>query len=422
MIGWGILLLFLLVCSAFFSGIETAFTATSLFKVKHLVSQNAQNAKLLLKLKNKASDVLTAVLIGNNLVNILAASTATFIALKIFGKYGVSIATGIMTLFILIFGEITPKNYCAVHSQKVAIKTAKILNFLTIILFPFVKALQFITKLFIGEHIIFKRVIFTEDELKTVIKLGAEEGTIDTEEKEMIHSVLELDKTRVKEILIPRTDMFALEYNNILKNVIDEILDTGFSRIPVYDEQIDSIKGIIFVKDLIEHILKSKLDIQLKQVMRPAKFVPENMNLFDLLTTFRDENIHIALVVNEHGGIEGLVTIEDVLEELVGEIYDETDEPEKLIKEIKQNIFKILGKTPIDEINENLNLTIERTETYDTISGLILEQIGRIPEEGEVLNFEDFDIKILKVQDNRINEIELTKKILDPPEEQQRED
>ena len=267
----------------------------------------------------------------------------------------------------------------------------------------------------------FKRIIFTEDELKTVIKLGAEEGTIDTEEKEMIHSVLDLDKTRVKEILIPRTDMFALDYNNQLKDVIGEILDSGFSRIPVYEEQVDSIKGIIFVKDLIEHILKSKLDIHLKEIMRPAKFVPENMNLFDLLTTFRDENIHIALVVNEHGGIEGLVTIEDVLEELVGEIYDETDEPEKLIKETKTDVYKILGKTPIEEINENLDLIIEKTESYDTISGLILEEIGRIPEEGETLNFEYFDIKILKVQDNRINEIELTRKNVNPPEEPQEE-
>ena len=421
MIGWGVLLLFLLICSAFFSGIETAFTAVSLFKIKHLVSQNVKNSKLLLKLKNKTSDVLTAVLIGNNLVNVLAASIATFIALRIFGEIGVSIATGIMTFFILVFGEITPKNYCAVHSQKVAIKSAKILKFLTIALYPFVKSLQFITKLFIGEHIVFKRIIFTEDELKTVIKLGAEEGTIDTEEKEMIHSVLDLDKTRVKEILIPRTDMFALDYNNQLKDVIGEILDSGFSRIPVYEEQVDSIKGIIFVKDLIEHILKSKLDIHLKEIMRPAKFVPENMNLFDLLTTFRDENIHIALVVNEHGGIEGLVTIEDVLEELVGEIYDETDEPEKLIKETKTDVYKILGKTPIEEINENLDLIIEKTESYDTISGLILEEIGRIPEEGETLNFEYFDIKILKVQDNRINEIELTRKNVNPPEEPQEE-
>jgi CBS domain containing-hemolysin-like protein len=254
-----------------------------------------------------------------------------------------------------------------------------------------------------------KKPLITEEELRTIVKVGEHEGSIKKEEEEMIYSVFEMDDTEVKEIMVPRVDIFSLNYNKKINEVIQEIIEKEYSRIPVYGKTVDNIKGIVYIKDILPFLKKGNLDIRLKEIMKPTIFVTENKRINTLLKQFKENKIHIALVVDEYGGIQGLVTIEDILEELVGEIYDETDVPVKLIKIIDKNISKINGGTNLDEVNEILNLNLEKTEDYETISGYILYKIGRIPTEGETIFLENLKFNIDKMEGNRIKEVTLTK-------------
>ena len=251
----------------------------------------------------------------------------------------------------------------------------------------------------------------TEEEVHTIIKVGEHEGSIKKEEREMISSIFEMDDTEVKEIMVPRVDIFALNYDRKINDVIYEIINKGYSRIPVYNKTVDNIKGIVYVKDILTYLAKGNLKAQLKETMKPAIFVTENKIINTLLKQFKEKKIHIALVVDEYGGIQGLVTIEDILEELVGEIYDETDIPEKFIEIINNKVSKVDGKTDMDEVNKILNLNLEENEDYETISGYILYKIGKVPTEGEEFYIENMKFKIEKMEGNRIKAVTITKNI-----------
>jgi len=256
-----------------------------------------------------------------------------------------------------------------------------------------------------------KKTLVTEEEVHTIIKVGEHEGSIKKEEREMIASVFEMDDTEAKEIMVPRVDIFALNYNSKINDVIYEIINKGYSRIPVYNKTIDNIKGMVYVKDILTYLAKGNLNAQLKEIMKPTLFITENRIINTLLKQFKEKKIHIALVVDEYGGIQGLVTIEDILEELVGEIYDETDTPKKFIKIISNNIAKVDGKTNLDEVNKILKLNLEENEDYETISGFILYKINRIPAENEEFYIENLKFKIDKMEGNRIKEVTITKNI-----------
>ncbi len=405
------LLVILIMFSAFFSGAETAFMSVPKLRILHLIEQKKKNARIVHNLRMNPHRLLVTILIGNNIANISAASVAGVIGQSIFKSLGLGIAIGLMTLIILIFGEIIPKAYSIRYSEKISLSIAPIILFFTYFFYPISVSLDFINvliKKFGPEE---KKPLVTEEEVHTIIKVGEHEGSIKKEEREMISSIFEMDDTEVKEIMVPRVDIFALNYDRKINDVIYEIINKGYSRIPVYNKTVDNIKGIVYVKDILTYLAKGNLKAQLKEIMKPAIFVTESKIINTLLKQFKEKKIHIALVVDEYGGIQGLVTIEDILEELVGEIYDETDIPEKFIKIINNKVSKVDGKTDLDEVNKILNLNLEENEDYETISGYILYKIGKVPTEGEEFYIENMKFKIEKMEGNRIKAVTITKNI-----------
>lgn len=408
-----ILLAILLFFSAFFSGAEIAFMSISDLKVRHLSEQKVRNAPLLARLKSNPHDLLITVLIGNNLANVGAAALATSLTINILNSfnvvsslsYGAGISTGIMTILILLFGEVYPKSYCMNHAERVALTIAPVIKMFQFIFTPLGWFIKISNKLAAGDSYLRKFPLVTEEEVRTIVKIGEEEGVIKQEEKEMIHNVFEMDNTDVASVMTPRLDMFTFDSKMSIDSALKDIENTHFSRIPVFRKTVDKIVGVVYVKDILHAGLRNEGNKLLTSIMKPAVFVPENMMVDALLGLFKKEKNHMALVVDEHGGIGGLVTFEDVLEELVGEIYDETDEFEQPIEKVNENTFKVSAKLNINEINELLDLNLEEDESYDTISGLILFRLGRIPVKGENLDIDNLVLTVNKVEENRITEV-----------------
>ncbi|MFC1728760.1 hemolysin family protein [candidate division KSB1 bacterium] len=409
----GILLLF----SAFFSGAEIAVMSLSELRVRHLVEMKKRNARLLRRLKSNTHKLLITILVGNNLANIGAASYATTVSITFLQQFelnnvtslGIGVTTGLMTLLILIFGEITPKAYCITHAEAVALKITPVLQFFEWLFSPLVWFLKFFTRLTSKVYLSKRYPLVTEDEVRTIVKIGEEEGAIQQEEKEMIHNVFELDNTEVSSVMTPRVDMFVLESTLTIQEAVKKIQDKVYSRIPVFEENIDRIIGIAHAKDILHAALSGKGESALGEIVRPAIFIPNSMMINVLLHHFKKQKTHIALVIDEHGGIAGLVTIEDVLEEIVGEIYDETDKPELLISPIDSDTYKIAAKINIGDLNEMLELDLNEHESFETLSGLILHQLGQIPQEGDVVHIDNITLRVSKIEEHRIVEVVLTK-------------
>lgn len=398
-----IIMLILLFLSAFFSSAETSLFSISRSKAIYLAKSRDKAFLLLNKMKANPHTLLTTILIGNNIVNVGAASFATSIALKLFPYYAVGVATGVMTLLILIFGEVFPKSIATRNNILVAKITIFPIFWMSIIFSPAIWFLNFIPKL-TGK--IKKTPSITEEELMTYVEVVEEEGEIKEEEKELIHNVFEFDNTSASEIMTPRGDMFVIEADKEL--VLKDIVESGFSRIPVIQDEIDNIIGIIHIKDIFLQHANGQNNISLKNIMKPPYFVPEYKKLDKLLSQFKKRKNHIAIVVDEHGGVSGLITLEDVIEELVGEIRDETDKEEPHIVAKKSSEWLVLGKSDIDEVNETIGMQIPESKDYDTFSGYILDHIGRIPEEKEAIQVGSFNIIVQKMDGNRIEQYFVT--------------
>lgn len=408
-----ILLILAIILSAFFSGSEVALVSISELKAQHLAEQKLKGSRALLTLKEQPNRMLITILIGNNLVNIGGSALATMLAINLFQSAGVGIATGVMTFLILAFGEIAPKTFATKNAKTVALGIAPIILFLMRILAPFVwffdvisRGLEKITKQPEGEE-----PTITEQELKHIVKVGEQEGQIKPAEKEMIQKIFLFDDTEVKDIMTPRTDMFSLDWDLTIKEALPIITAQEFSRIPVYDDNVDKIKGIVFTRELLEKLSKDKHHLKLKDLAQPALFIPEHKKIDKLLKEMQRKKTHMAVVVNEHGGVEGVVTIEDILEEIVGEIFDESDDIEKLIKKHGTNDWLILGKTPLDVINDELGTDFSLEEDYNTIAGLIQDKLGKIPEVGERcrIKHEHIDFFIKKMEGPIILEVSAKK-------------
>ena len=350
-------------------------------------------------MKNDPHRLLTTILIGNNLVNVAAAAMATAVTLKFFPNYAVGIATGIMTFLILIFGEVLPKSIATRNNVLIAKIIIYPIYWLSILLYPAVLFLNFIPKL-AGK--IKKTPAATEEELMTFVEVVEEEGEIKEEEKELIHKIFEFDDTSASEIMTPRADMFVIEADKELK--LDEIVKSGFTRIPVIENNIENVIGILNIKDLFLHQAVSDKEIDVRRIMTKPYFVPENKKLDKLLHQFKKRKHHLAIVVDEHGGVSGLITLEDALEEIVGEISDETDKEETHIVKRKPREWTVLGKSDIDEVNEVIGMNIPDSKGYDTFSGYVLDTIGRIPEEKEKITIGSYAIIIEEKDGNRIKE------------------
>ena len=394
-----VVLVVLLFLSGFFSSAETALFSISKAKAIHLAKERGLTNTLIKKMKDDPHRLLSTILIGNNIVNVGASALATAITLKIVSSNAVGIATGIMTFLILIFGEIIPKSLATRNNILIARLVIIPLFWLSILFSPIIFFLNFIPRL-TGK--IKKKPHVTEEELMTFVEVVEEEGGIEEEEKELIHNIFEFDDTNASEIMTPRADMFVINADEELQ--LEDIIRSGFTRIPVIEDDIDHVIGILNIKDLFMHQVKSSNEVNIRSIMRDTYFVPENKKLDNLLQQFKRRKQHMAIVVDEHGGVSGLITLEDALEEIVGEIVDETDKFEPHIVKLKKDEWRVLGKSEIDEVNEKLEMEIPDSKEYDTFSGYVLEQIGRIPQEKEEIPLGNFVVTVNEMDGTRIKE------------------
>ncbi len=391
-----ILLICLLLLSGFFSSAETALFSISKTKARHLAKQK-KTFRLIERMKKNPHKLLSTILIGNNIVNVGAAAMATVITIGIFPNHAVGISTGIMTFFILVFGEVLPKSVATQNNILIATIVIYPVYWMSVLFYPIVVFLNFIPKI-TGK--IKKTPTATEEELMTFVEVVEEEGEIKEEEKELIHNIFEFDDTNTSEIMTPRADMFVIDADEEL--YLEDIIQSGYTRIPVIDDTIDNVIGIINIKDLFLQKIISESEIDVRKIMTNPYFVPENKKLDKLLQEFKKRKHHMAIVVDEHGGVSGLITLEDALEELVGEIRDETDKEEPNIKRFKEKEWIVAGKSDVDEVNEIIGMGIPDSKEYDTFSGYILNTMGRIPKEKEKITIGTYMITVEEKQGNRI--------------------
>ena len=378
-----VILIFLFALSAFFSASETAITTLWPWKVKELAEEENGPFSLL---ERDITRFLTTILVGNNLVNIAATALVTDLATKTFGDAGVGIATGVMTFLVLFFGEITPKSLAVHHADRIARVVVKPIYWLSILLYPIGRFFTWASTLILRALGLEPRhePLVTEDELRLILAGAERSGAIEAVEEDMIQGVLELGETQVKEIMVPRVEIVAVQADASLREFLDLVREHRFSRYPIYEENIDHIIGIALIKDLLDYVDDGRLDeVRVRSIAHEAYFVPENMPVWNLLRELRKRKMHMAIVVDEFGGTAGLVTLEDIIEEIFGEIYDETDELEQDIKELADGAYLIDAQTPLDDVAEALKTEFPDGE-YETLSGFLYDRFGYIPKEGEV--------------------------------------
>lgn len=404
-----ILLFIFLVLSGFFSGAETALVSVSMAQVRTLVKDKKRGSKLLLRLKEAPKTLLTTILIGNNVANIAAASITTVVMVDLFGSKGIGIATGVLTLVILVFGEITPKNLAHTHNIRLALLLSGPVYLLSKIFFPAIYVLNMLTTFIIKISGGKKAPAVTEEEVKTMIAMGVEEGEVEKKEREIIEKVFQLNDITAEEIMTPRTGMSCLDADMTLKKALKTLVKTPYSRIPLIEGSKDNVVGILFVKDLLKVLENGKLDVKLKSLAREPYFVPETVLLNQLFKQFQDKKIHMAIVVDEHGGVAGVVTLEDILEELVGEIIDETDVTAHAIIKLDNDTILVDGRTELKEINEFLNIKLPGKDTQ-TISKLILNKIKKIPKRGDEIKIGNkVLIKVEEATKKRIHKVKINR-------------
>lgn len=408
-----IILVVLILLSGFFSASETALTSFKTIDLEDIEKSNKKTAHLLKKWLKSPNEILTGMLLGNNIVNILGSSIATALAINIMGNSprSLAIVTGIMTVLILIFGEITPKIMAKNNSKGFSKLVIGPMYYFGLLMKPIVKILMWTSILIgriLGVEVKTENIMFTEEDLISFVNVGEAEGIIEEEEKEMIHSIVGLGETNAKEIMTPRTSMFAVEGNKTLDDIWEEMIEAGFSRIPVYEETIDNIIGVLYTKDVLNYLKAHSTDTQVKELVREAYYVPETKSIIEILQEFKSKKVHIALVLDEYGGIGGVLTIEDLLEEIVGEIRDEFDnEEEESIKEIDDNKYEVDAMLDIETINKNLNIDLPISEDYESLGGLIMSELGKIPAIGDIVDFQDVKLVVVEVEKMRVSKVEI---------------
>lgn len=407
-----VLLVILLCFSAFFSAVETAVISISNFRARFLAKEKRAGSFYLSRLKENQARFLITILIGNNLVNVGASAIATFLISEKFGSYGVGIATGVMTFLILFFGEITPKSFAITHAEKIALFFSRPILLLQKILFPFILFFEFTNNRIlrsVGTQK--KRPYITEEELKYLFRIGVEEGQFEKKESELLENILRFNDITAKEVMTPRLRIFSLDSSKRLGDVLRQIIDSGFSRIPVYEKTRENIVGIVFIKDILKYVNEGRMDIKLWKILKKPYFIPENKIINQLFKEFQDTHIHIAIVVDEFGAVSGLITLEDLLEEIVGEIIDESDISERLIKRISKNEIIIDALTEVRDINRFFNADLPGKENQ-TASALLLKKANRIPKQGEIIPIANVDFVVLEADSKRVKKLKLVKKEL----------
>lgn len=394
--------------SAFFSGVETALMSVSMIKVKALIKQKRKGAQALHRLKQKPHQLIITILIGNNIVNIGAASLATVLFTNLFGSSGVGIATGVMTFVVLVFGEITPKTFAVQNAERVSLIVSKPIEILFYILYPLVKFFELISKAMSKLLGTKKEKLVSEEELKTVFTIGKREGILSDEAAEMMQNVLDFQKIKVTDVMTPKANMAMLDGKKQLNAVLDFIVRQPYTKFPVFIEHDDNIIGVIDQSDVLIHVRKNKLKTKIKNLAKPAYFVPESKAIANLLTDFEGKKLEISIVVDEYGDVVGLVTLDDVLEEIVGDIFDKSHREHVYIKKVSDNLIRVDAKATIEEINKVLHLGLKE-EHFDTIAGFIEHKLERLPRKGEKIKLKKVTIEIDEVTKQRIKSVKILK-------------
>ncbi len=393
--------------SAFFSGSEIALVSINHAKTRALLESKTRGANAIAKLKQNTDHLLITILVGNNIANIAAASIATAVAVSIYGDIGIGISTGVVTILMLIFGEIGPKTYSAKNPEKVALFAAKFILIMSYVLTPVFWIYDKIKKICKIETDLAPTV--TEEEIKQWIDVGEESGTIEEEEHEMLYRVFRFSDTVAREVMTPRGDVNMIEHSKSLDDAVAMFNETGFTRLPVYREETDNIIGILNAKDAFSAVYEKKAGVTIDNLAHKPYFIPETKKIDDLLNELQSRKMQIALVADEYGSFAGLITMEDILEELVGEIMDEFDEEEPEIRNISEGVYIISAVTPILKINDQLSLDLPTEESYKTVGGLITNQLGHIPRRNEVITLSNgIEMQVLRMRGRKIVEIKIT--------------
>lgn len=401
---YSIIIFLLILVSSFCSCAETAFSCASTIRLKRWADEGNKKAKRALKIAEDFDKTLTAILILNNIVNLGCSALATVLCIELFGDYGAAVATGATTLLVLTFGEIIPKCFGKEKADRIAVAFALPLKIIIIILIPFIHLFIYVKKfaLFVF-RIKSDESVVTEDELKYIVESIEEQGVLEQQESEMVRSVLDFDETSVEEILTPRVDVTGIDIDSTTEEILNIIKTQRYSRIPVYEESIDNIVGILHTWDYLEAIASGKKPV-LKNLITPPYFIFKTQNLSSVLSEFRRKKLHIAIVTDEYGGTLGIVTMEDLLEEIVGEIWDEDEEIENDCQKLYENCYRVSGDMELSELFRLFDIRVTDEETdSNTVGGFIFESLGAIAKSGDSFFYRGLKITVESVTDRRVD-------------------
>ncbi len=400
-----ILFFLFILLSAFFSSSETAFIAVNPYKLDYLEKKGSRRARLVKSMLERVDNLLATILIGNTLVNVAAASIATFIFVSLIPNknHAVLVATLMTTFLILIFAEITPKTYAAYNPIKLSFLFVQPIRFFILIFYPFVKAFTFISRLIFPSSQKKEKGLgrsLSTEEIKVLLTMGIK--GMSSFRKNMISGVLDIGSRPIREIMVPRPQVKAIEIKSSIQQILDTILSAGFSRFPVYKGRLDNIEGLIHVKDVIPYLIDNN-EYNINKIIRKPFFVPEPASLENVLLQMQETANHLVFVVDEFGNMEGIVTLEDIIEEIVGEIQDEYDPKEEWFSQVKENVYVVKGRASIKDVNQRLLFELPEKREYATLAGFFLYEFGKIPQEGEVLSYEGYRFVVEKMSKRHIN-------------------
>lgn len=412
-------LIALVLLSSFFSSAETALITCNRIRIRTLAEDGDKRAIVLEKVLGEQSKMLSAILIGNNVVNLSASSVATLLADKLLGNSGAAIATGILTLLILIFGEISPKSLATLNAEPMALKYAGIIRILMTVLTPIIFVINFLARGFIrllGVDPDAKNNTMTESELRTIVDVSHEDGVIESDERKMINNVVDFGDSRARDVMVPRIDMVFAQVDMTYEELLDIFKAERYTRLPVYEESIDDVIGIINMKDLL--LYKEGTPFSIRDYLREPYYAYEFKRTSEIMHDMKLKKSSVTIVLDEYGTTAGLITFEDLIEEIVGDIRDEYDEDEvDEIRNVGEGTYMILASAHLDEINETLKLDLE-SEDYDTLGGYMIERLDHLPKEGEQIENEDAIFTVEKVDKNRIDMVYVALKNKEQNEEE----
>jgi len=397
------LIIALVALSFFFSGAEIAFVTANRLKIEIKLRQNKSGATLASRFVNKPEEFLTTTLVGNNLTHVLYSTVMTFYLVEAFGIQNIFIKSFISSIVILVFGEIIPKHFFKDFADHIIYFISYPLRFFYFLLYPFVYitsiAATVALKVF-GVHSANVKTFFHRHDVQLLLKEGEDTGNLAPEESEIIENVFEMKDLKVRECMIPRTDIVSIDVQSNIQECMEQFVESGYSKMPVYEESNDNVVGIVYAHDLF------KLPTVISEIMRPVMFVPESKKASELMKEFRSSKSSVAIVVDEFGGTSGLVTLEDLIEELIGDIQDEFDTDEYISRQLDEKTFLLAGRTLVEDLNENYHLGIEEGD-FETIGGFIIDRTGRIPDSGEIIEIDSFTITVIKATKNKIDLVKL---------------